>query len=135
MNLSSRFRGCFKYDYKTIKFLPPSTAEYLDCRVAYVYNFQKFRPDRKIRLITSHHSPLELILKFYSGTCVISYVSSMPVVCVMNQISHEKVYPRGTFKERRSMICRREDLSVKKLQQLHETNVLHVNGSWSRQSH
>lgn len=86
---------------KTIKFLPPSTPDYLDCGVAGVYNFHKADPDCKIQLVASHYSPVELILKFHS-------------TCVMNLISHEKaysLYPRGTFNERRSLIFHREGSS------------------------
>ncbi|KAF8802204.1 hypothetical protein BYT27DRAFT_7197291 [Phlegmacium glaucopus] len=70
------------------------TTEYLNCGVANVYDFHKSNPDRKIQLITSHHSPLEPILNFHS-------------TCVMNLISHEKaysLYPQGTFRDRRSLI-------------------------------
>ncbi|KAH9480060.1 hypothetical protein JR316_0006657 [Psilocybe cubensis] len=61
---------------------------------AIVLNFEKQNPCRKIQLITSHHSPLQLVLNYHS-------------TCVMNIITHEKaysLYPRGTFDERRSLL-------------------------------
>lgn len=38
--------------------------------VANVYNFFKYNPERKIQLITSNHSPLEVVLNFHSSTNV-----------------------------------------------------------------
>ncbi|KAF8961522.1 hypothetical protein BDZ97DRAFT_1828663 [Flammula alnicola] len=61
---------------------------------AFVLNFEKHNPYRKVQLITSHRSPFERILNFHS-------------TCVMNIITHDKAYslfPRGTFEERRSLI-------------------------------
>ncbi|KAF9456065.1 hypothetical protein BDZ94DRAFT_1276577 [Collybia nuda] len=66
--------------------------------VAGVFNFHKFFPDRKIQLITSLYSPLEVILHFHS-------------TCVMNIISHNTAYafyPLATFEQRRSLICATE---------------------------
>lgn len=82
-----------------MRFLSSSIVDYSNSGVINVYNFHKSDSDCKIQLITSRHSPLELILKFHSTT-------------VMNLITHEKaysLYPRGTFKERRSLALYRED--------------------------
>jgi len=38
--------------------------------VANVYNFFKYDPERKIQLITSNHSPLEIVLNFHSSIVV-----------------------------------------------------------------
>lgn len=63
---------------RAIKFLPPSTSEYSNFGVASVYNFHKSDDlDCKIQLITSHHSPLELILKFHSSACSYSIKKMM----------------------------------------------------------
>lgn len=74
-------------------FFPAETIGYFGKGVGEVYDFHKSDPDRKIQLITSYHSPLEVILNFHS-------------TCVMNLITHEKaysLYPRSTFEERRSL--------------------------------
>ena len=52
-------------------FLPPDSTGYLGKGVGDIYDFHKSRPDRKIQLITSYHSPLELILNFHSSQCII----------------------------------------------------------------
>ncbi|KAF9474977.1 hypothetical protein BDN70DRAFT_884255 [Pholiota conissans] len=60
-----------------------------------VFSFEKDNPYRKVQMITSINSPLERILYFHS-------------TCVMNIIAHDTAYsffPRGTFNERRSLIC------------------------------
>jgi hypothetical protein len=53
----------------SIRFLPSSIVDYSDSGVIKVYNFHKSDSDCKIQLITSRHSPMELILKFHSSTC------------------------------------------------------------------
>ncbi|KIM47322.1 hypothetical protein M413DRAFT_440763 [Hebeloma cylindrosporum] len=69
---------------------------YLDATA--ILNFQKvdeIGQHRKIQIISSPRSPVEMILNFHS-------------TCVMNFITHEKaysLYPRATFEERRSLIC------------------------------
>jgi hypothetical protein len=52
-----------------INFVSSSVVDYLDSRIINVYNFQKSNSDCKIQLITSRHSPLEVILKFHSSKC------------------------------------------------------------------
>lgn len=82
----------------TLDFLSSHIADYPDSGIIQVFNFHKSDSDCKIQLITSHHSPLELILKYHS-------------TAVMNLITHEKaysLYPRGTFKERRSLAVYQE---------------------------
>ena len=110
-------------------FAQPSTADYMDFGVANVYDFHKSDdPASKIQLVVSHYSPLEPILRFHSSTLFLN-PSTPPLIkgivpffrlnyiisaCVMNLISHEKaysLYPRGTFKERRSFAFQREGLS------------------------
>ncbi|KJA12934.1 hypothetical protein HYPSUDRAFT_649054 [Hypholoma sublateritium FD-334 SS-4] len=62
----------------------------------FVFNFEKQNPYRKIQLISSLLSPLQRILGFHS-------------TCVMNIITHDKAYsfyPRATFDEHYSLVCR-----------------------------
>lgn len=83
----------------SMRFLSSAIVDYSDSGVIKVYNFHKSDTGCKIQLITSRHSPLELILKFHSTT-------------VMNLITHDKaysLYPLGTFKEHRSLALYRED--------------------------
>ena len=54
---------------RTTQFLSSAIVDYEDSGVINVYNFRRSDPDCKIQLITSRHSPLELILKFHSSTC------------------------------------------------------------------
>ncbi|KZT06562.1 uncharacterized protein LAESUDRAFT_700451 [Laetiporus sulphureus 93-53] len=67
--------------------------------VAAVFTFTKKVRDTetecKVQLVIGSNSPMEIILSFHS-------------TCVMNVISYEKaysLYPRATFKERRSLVC------------------------------
>ncbi|KAF8961523.1 hypothetical protein BDZ97DRAFT_1733677 [Flammula alnicola] len=79
-------------------FFESASVGYFGRGVANVYNFHKYNPDRKIQLITSYHSPLEVVLNFHS-------------TCVMNIITHEKaysLYPKATFEQRRSLIISTE---------------------------
>jgi hypothetical protein len=91
-------------------FFPAETIGYFGKGVAEVYDFHKSHPDRKIQLITSYHSPLEVVFDFHSSKCVvlpiISELENNWAACVMNFITHEKaysLYPRATFEERRSL--------------------------------
>lgn len=49
-------------------FFEPKVTGYFGRGVTNVYNFFKYNPDRKIQLITSNHSPLEVVLNFHSST-------------------------------------------------------------------
>lgn len=51
----------------TSTFFEPKNGGYFGRGVANVYNFFKYQPERKIQLITSHHSPLEIVLNFHSS--------------------------------------------------------------------
>jgi len=52
-------------------FFPPESTGYFGKGVSEVYDFRKSHPDRKIQLITSYHSPLEVILNFHSSECIV----------------------------------------------------------------
>lgn len=96
---------------------PSEEVGYFGRGVAGVFNFHKYQPDRKIQLITSLHSPMEIILHFHSSADFASLLSrlliltihpTLPTACVMNVISHNfaySFYPLATFEQRRSLIC------------------------------
>jgi hypothetical protein len=93
---------------------PSEEVGYFGRGVAGVFNFHKYQPDRKIQLITSLHSPMEIILHFHSSMDSILLPSrliliSVPyIACVMNIITHDAAYafyPLATFEQRRSLIC------------------------------
>lgn len=48
-------------------FFVPKITGYFGRGVTNVYNFFKYNPERKIQLITSDHSPLEIVLNFHSS--------------------------------------------------------------------
>lgn len=48
-------------------FFESTSMGYFGRGVANVYNFHKINPDRKIQLITSYYSPLEIVLNFHSS--------------------------------------------------------------------
>jgi hypothetical protein len=92
-------------------FFPADSTGYFGKGVSEVYDFHKSHPDRKIQLITSYHSALELVLNFHSSQCIVLPIISEFLknwaACVMNFITHEKaysLYPRATFEERRSLV-------------------------------
>ncbi|PPQ91333.1 hypothetical protein CVT25_003773, partial [Psilocybe cyanescens] len=80
--------------------------------VTIILNFEKSEPHRKIQLITTHHSTLQMVLNFHSSEILHLLRSFFTdtltlAACVMNIITHEKaysLYPRGTFDERRSLL-------------------------------
>ena len=51
-------------------FFPSEKVGYFGRGVAGVFNFLKYHPERKIQLITSLHSPLEVILHFHSSAVI-----------------------------------------------------------------
>lgn len=53
-------------------FFDSKSQGYFGRGVANVYNFFKYNPERKIQLITSHHTPLEIILNFHSSKFLLS---------------------------------------------------------------
>ncbi|KAF5317751.1 hypothetical protein D9619_012541 [Psilocybe cf. subviscida] len=71
--------------------MPPTNRGYL--RATCVMNFTASDPPRKIQLMSTLRSTIELILSFHS-------------TCVMNLITHDKAYclfPRATLEERRAL--------------------------------
>ena len=65
--------------------------------VANVYNFFKYDPERKIQLITSNHSPLEIVLNFHSSTCLSQPFATFPDPFWLS-LRNEYPYPRqGIF--------------------------------------
>ncbi|KDR77631.1 hypothetical protein GALMADRAFT_119757 [Galerina marginata CBS 339.88] len=88
----------FAVPIQTTPFFHSTSMGYFGRGVANVYNFHKEDPPRKVQLITSFHSPMEVILNFHS-------------TCVMNVITHDmaySLYPHATFEERRSLIISTE---------------------------
>lgn len=65
------FHVAFNNTRKTLPdaliFHPSAIAGYFGRGVANVFDFFKYNPSRKIQLITSFHSPLEVILHFHSS--------------------------------------------------------------------
>ncbi|KAF9034339.1 hypothetical protein BJ165DRAFT_1396099 [Panaeolus papilionaceus] len=69
-----------------------SERPYIGRGIANVFNF--WRDGRKIQLIASDSSPLEIILNFHS-TCVMSIITYAKAYCF---------YPKATFEESRSLL-------------------------------
>jgi hypothetical protein len=54
-------------------FFEPEITGYFGRGVTNVYNFFKYNPERKIQLITSNQSPLEVVLNFHSSKFLLDF--------------------------------------------------------------